>query len=70
MTCPYLEYLSQDDEHDFDHDRPWCGADETFVSPMRADICNDRFEFDHTCNCEVYRRVSDEEQPLSIEFVD
>lgn len=57
MTCPYLEYRHRDDQHEFDHDRPWCAVQETFVSPMRADICNDRFAFDHEADCEVYRRA-------------
>jgi hypothetical protein len=55
MTCPYLEYRRSDDEHEFDHERPYCGLQESFVSPMRADICNDRFEFHHADHCEVYR---------------
>ncbi|WP_255473107.1 hypothetical protein [Halorubrum sp. JWXQ-INN 858] len=28
-----------------------------FVSPMRADVCNDRFEFSHDADCEVYRSM-------------
>jgi hypothetical protein len=68
MTCPYLEYLQSDEDHEFDHDRPWCGADESFVSPMRADICNDRFEFDHECDCEVYKRAVSEERQRPIEL--
>jgi hypothetical protein len=55
MTCPYLEYRRSDDEHEFDHERPYCGLQESFVSPMRADVCNDRFEFNHEDHCEVYR---------------
>lgn len=54
MTCPYLEYRRSDDEHEFDHERPYCGVAESFVSPMRADICNDRHAFDHTSDCELF----------------
>lgn len=55
MVCPFLEYRRSDDEQEFDHERPYCTAAETFVSPMRADICNDRHEFDHEEHCEWYR---------------
>lgn len=56
MTCPYLDYRREDGEHQFDHRRPYCGALGEFVSPMKADICNDRFEFDHCEHCEVYKQ--------------
>jgi hypothetical protein len=55
MTCPYLEYRRTDGNQVFDHERPHCGVTEAFVSPMKADICNDRFEFDHECDCELYK---------------
>lgn len=54
MTCPYLDYRQSDDKHEFDHDRPYCTVAETFVSPMKADICNDRHAFEHTSDCETY----------------
>lgn len=57
MACPYLRYRSNDEEHDFDHERPYCTATGGFVSPMRADICNDRHGFSHTTHCEVYQRA-------------
>lgn len=64
MTCPYLEYRRSDGELDFDHRRPLCAVTGEFVSPMRADLCNDRFDFHHSEHCEVYRRhVEGEEQP-------
>jgi len=59
MTCPYLEYRAEDDDHEFDHERPYCAAAEEFVSPMKADVCNDRHEFDHTEDCDVFRRVAE-----------
>lgn len=60
MTCPYLDYRSSDDEHEFDHDRPYCTVVGAFVSPMKADICNDRHAFEHTSDCETY---PDDRQP-------
>lgn len=55
MPCPFLEYRDGDDDHDFDHLRPYCAAQESFVSPMRADICKDRHDFDHRTDCDVFR---------------
>lgn len=55
MTCPYLAYQRSDDDHEFDHERPYCTVQEAFVSPMKADICNDRFDFDHHSDCEVFK---------------
>jgi hypothetical protein len=60
MTCPYLEYRRADGDKEFDHERPYCGVTEEFVSPMKADICNDRFEFDHECDCELYKEHVEE----------
>lgn len=64
MTCPYLDYRQLDDQHEFDHERPWCSIQESFVSPMRADICNDRFAFVHERDCEVYRRATSQPSQL------
>ena len=58
MTCPYLEYRDSDADHEFDHDRPYCGLADSFVSPMQADICNDRHQFSHEVDCEVYREFA------------
>lgn len=60
MTCPYLEYRDDDGDLEFDHERPYCAVQGSFVSPMRADICNDRYDFDHRDHCEVFRSVGDE----------
>ncbi|WP_336035062.1 hypothetical protein [Halobacterium yunchengense] len=60
MPCPYLEYRASDDDHDFDHERPYCEAAGEFVSPMKADICNDRHEFDHAEDCDVYRAAAED----------
>lgn len=69
MTCPYLEYRREGDGFSFDHERPFCDASGTFVSPMRADICNDRYEFHHTADCEVYREHAESEAPLEPEGI-
>ncbi|MDY6819656.1 MAG: hypothetical protein SVG88_13435 [Halobacteriales archaeon] len=55
--CPYLDYRESDEESDaeFDTPRAYCTAADRFVQPMRADICNDRFELDHTRHCEIFR---------------
>lgn len=67
MTCPYLEYRRRDDEHRFDHERPHCAAINEFVSPMKADICNDRFDFDHETYCNIYREAKGHENRIIIE---
>ena len=54
VTCPYLSYRTSADGESFDEARAYCGAAERFVQPMRADICNDRFELDHAEDCEIY----------------
>ncbi|WP_122088239.1 hypothetical protein [Halalkalicoccus subterraneus] len=55
MTCPYLEYRDEGDGRSFETARAYCGAADGFVQPMRADVCNDRYDLDHTTDCEIYR---------------
>ena len=62
MTCPYLEYRRSDGELHFDHERPFCGVLEEFVSPVKADICNERFDFECE-SCEIYRAHATGEVP-------
>ncbi|WP_436926996.1 hypothetical protein [Halosimplex amylolyticum] len=59
MTCPYLSYHESADGASFDEARAYCEAAERFVQPMRADICNDRFELDHETDCEIYAEHAD-----------
>jgi len=59
MACPYLEYRTAAGDRSFDEPRAFCGAAETFVEPMRADICNDRYDLDHATHCEIYREHAD-----------
>jgi hypothetical protein len=55
MTCPLLEYRDGDDDHAFDVERAYCTAVDAFVQPMRADVCNDRYDLHHAEDCEYYR---------------
>jgi hypothetical protein len=63
VTCPHLEYRRESDDRQFDHRRAYCTASEQFVQPMRADICTDRYDLDHTTDCEVYREHAEESEP-------
>jgi hypothetical protein len=54
MTCPHLDYRREDADHEFDTERAYCTAVESFVQPMRADICNDRYDLDHATDCEYF----------------
>jgi len=60
MTCPFLEYRASSDDATFDVARAYCTAAGAFVQPMRADVCNDRYELDHESDCEIYRAHADE----------
>lgn len=55
MTCPYLEYRRRDGDRSFETARAYCTVADRFVQPMRADICNDRYDLDHRTHCEIYR---------------
>jgi hypothetical protein len=60
-ACPHLEYRHATPDHDFDGERAYCALGETFVSPMRADICNNRHGFAHETHCEWYRAETERE---------
>lgn len=58
--CPYLAYRrlsgeSSDGGSGEREPRPYCTAAQQFVQPMRADICNDRYDLHHETDCEIYR---------------
>jgi hypothetical protein len=55
MVCPHLEYRREADERTFETERAYCGVVESFVQPMRADVCNDRYDLEHDQHCEIYR---------------
>jgi|AntDeeMinimDraft_4_1070355.scaffolds.fasta_scaffold00372_14 hypothetical protein len=54
MTCPFLDYRDSAGDRTFDTARAYCTAAERFVQPMRADICNDRYDLDHASDCEIF----------------
>lgn len=60
MTCPHLEYRSDGDGRSFETTRAYCSALDRFVQPMRADLCNDRYDLSHA-ECEIYLNHEDEE---------
>jgi hypothetical protein len=53
--CPYLEYRRLPESNGETAPRAYCTAAEEFVQPMRADICNDRYDLDHETDCEIFR---------------
>ncbi|WP_336036009.1 hypothetical protein [Halobacterium yunchengense] len=55
MGCPHLEYRSEGDTRTFDAERAFCTVTGSFVQPMRADVCNDRYDLHHADHCEIYR---------------
>jgi len=57
MVCPYLTYESSDEEHSFEHERPYCSVAEEFVQPMRADICTEAGDLSPESHCEIYREA-------------
>lgn len=54
MTCPHLSYERRDGEQVFDTPRAYCTLADRFVQPMRADICNDRYDLVHDQDCEIF----------------
>ena len=59
MTCPHLEYRDEGDGRSFESERAFCTVTGSFVEPMRADICNDRYDLHHAADCEIYREAED-----------
>ncbi len=62
-ACPYLDYREEDPNGDrsFDTPRAYCEAAESFVQPMRADICNLRYGLDPAEDCEIFIEAEGEE---------
>ena len=54
MTCPYLDYRREGDGRTFEESRAYCTVADRFVQPMRADVCNDRYDLDHDEHCEIF----------------
>jgi hypothetical protein len=55
MTCPHLEYRRESGDQSFDTERAYCTVTGSFVEPIRADICNDRYDLHHAAHCEIFR---------------
>jgi hypothetical protein len=55
MACPHLVYRAAAADRSFEEERAFCTAIGEFVQPMRADICNDRYDLHHAEYCEIYR---------------
>ncbi|QUO48248.1 MULTISPECIES: hypothetical protein [Halorubrum] len=53
-TCQHLAYREEGEGKSFDTARAFCTVTESFVQPMRADICNARYELDPAADCEFY----------------
>jgi hypothetical protein len=53
--CPHLDYRADEGDQSFDVARAYCTVAEEFVQPMRADICNGRYDLDPTEDCEIFR---------------
>jgi hypothetical protein len=58
-NCKYLEYRQEADGKSFDVERAYCTAAGTFVQPMRADICNERYDLRPADDCEFYAAASE-----------
>lgn len=52
--CKYLQYSREADGKQFNTKRAYCTAAEQFVQPMRADICNYRYNLKPEQDCEYY----------------
>jgi len=53
-ACQHLTYREASDGTAFDEPRAFCTVTESFVQPMRADICNARYGLDPETDCEFY----------------
>lgn len=53
--CPHLEYREAAGNLAFDVPRAYCTVAERFVQPMRADVCNERYDLSPPEHCEIYR---------------
>ena len=65
MTCPFLSYRRESGDQSFDVARAYCTAAERFVQPMRADICNDRYDLEHDEDCEIYLEHAEDARTAS-----
>jgi len=71
-ACPHLTYREAGDGATFDgadfgEPRAFCTVTESFVQPMRADICNARYGLDPETDCEFYVEPGTESEEMSDE---
>ncbi|MFB6161211.1 MAG: hypothetical protein ABEJ61_08555 [Haloferacaceae archaeon] len=53
--CPHLDYRDAGDGTVFETARAYCTVADRFVQPLRADVCNARYDLDPAEHCEIYR---------------
>ncbi|MFC3477633.1 hypothetical protein [Halobacterium litoreum] len=61
MTCPHLSYRREAGDQSFEEARAYCALADQFVQPMRADVCNDRYDLHHAEHCEIFREHAEGE---------
>lgn len=61
--CPHLDYRRSDDDHEFDTERAYCTVVDAFVQPVKADVCNARYDLDPAEHCDIYREHEGIEDP-------
>ncbi len=49
-----MEYREENEDRSFEVARAFCTVTDSFVQPMRADICNARYGLDPATDCEFY----------------
>jgi len=54
MTCPDLKSRNEANGEEFDVERAYCTETGEFVEPIRADICNDRYNLAHNNHSESF----------------
>ena len=52
--CPHLDYRESSADEEFETARAYCTVVDSFVEPMRADVCNARYGLDFETDCEFY----------------
>ena len=61
--CPHLDYRRSGDGREFETERAYCTVVDRFVQPMRADVCNARYDLAPAEHCEFYREHEGIEDP-------
>ncbi|PSQ59392.1 hypothetical protein BRD18_03575 [Halobacteriales archaeon SW_7_71_33] len=54
-ACEHLAYRTEADGEAFETARAYCTVVERFVRPVRADVCNARYDLAPAEHCEFYR---------------